>query len=65
MAGDEMDGLGPSHCRDGNYGLTVADLRIINEQKGYEAVQHIQQKHGSVLEICKLLYTSPNEGRIL
>ena len=62
MAGDEMDGLGPSHCRDGNYGLTVADLRIINEQKGYEAVQHIQQKHGSVLEICKLLFTSPNEG---
>jgi hypothetical protein len=40
MAGDEMDGLGPSHCRDGNYGLTVADLRIINEQKGYEAVRY-------------------------
>lgn len=62
MAGDEVDGLGPSRCRDGNYGISIADLRIINEQKGLEAVEHIQSKYGSVVEICNLLFTSPNEG---
>ncbi|XP_071134662.1 plasma membrane calcium-transporting ATPase 2-like isoform X3 [Mytilus edulis] len=62
MAGEEVDGLGPSRCRDGNYGISIADLRIINEQKGLEAVEHIQSKYGSVVEICNLLFTSPNEG---
>lgn len=64
MAGDDVDGLGPSRCRDGNYGLSVADLRNINEQKGPEAVDLIQNKYGGTLEVCKLLYTSPNEGKI-
>lgn len=60
-----MDGLGPSRCRDGNYGLSIADLRNINEQKGPEAVDLIQNKYGGVVEVCKLLFTSPNEGKII
>ncbi|XP_062608894.1 plasma membrane calcium-transporting ATPase 2-like isoform X4 [Saccostrea cucullata] len=62
MSEDQVDGLGMSRPRDANYGLDVMDLRKIMEHHKHEGYEYIQEKYGGVLELCKQLYTSPNEG---
>ncbi|XP_061187594.1 plasma membrane calcium-transporting ATPase 2-like isoform X2 [Saccostrea echinata] len=62
MAEDQVDGLGMSRPRDANYGLDVMDLRKIMEHHKHEGYEYVQEKYGGVLELCKQLYTSPNEG---
>lgn len=44
------------------YGLTVDELRELMELRGHEAYEMIQTKYGGVMEMCKKLFTSPNEG---
>ena len=55
--GDEIDGHPP------NFRCTLAELRSLMEVRGHEAYQKIQNDYGGVLELCKKLYTSPNEGK--
>ncbi|XP_064604968.1 plasma membrane calcium-transporting ATPase 2-like isoform X2 [Liolophura sinensis] len=56
MAEEEIDG------RPAEYGLSVKELRELMELRGREGYERIQTKYGGVLEMCKKLYTSPNEG---
>lgn len=44
------------------YGLTLMELRELMEFRKQEAYQVIQTKYNGVLEMCKKLYTSSNEG---
>ncbi|ELU11612.1 hypothetical protein CAPTEDRAFT_227483 [Capitella teleta] len=44
------------------FGCTVKELRDLMENRGHEAYAHLQDTYGGVLELCKKLYTSPNEG---
>ena len=62
MAGDEMDGIGLSRPADGQYGIGLMDLRTLMEKRKKEGYDAIQEKYGGVVEMCKKLYTSPNEG---
>ncbi|XP_056000325.1 plasma membrane calcium-transporting ATPase 2-like isoform X5 [Ostrea edulis] len=59
---DQVDGVGMSRPRDATYGLDVMDLRKIMEHHKHEGYDYVQEKYGGVLELCKQLYTSPNEG---
>lgn len=47
---------------DSRYPLTAQELSELMRTRGEEAKQIIEQKYGSVLEICKKLNTSPNDG---
>ncbi|XP_065370729.1 plasma membrane calcium-transporting ATPase 1 isoform X9 [Calliphora vicina] len=47
--------------RPAQYGISLKQLREIMEHRGREGVQKIQE-FGGIMEICKKLYTSPNEG---
>ncbi|KRT78573.1 hydrolase [Oryctes borbonicus] len=47
--------------RPAQYGITLKQLRDLMEHRGREGVVKIQE-FGGVQEICKKLYTSPNEG---
>lgn len=49
--------------RPAQYGLTLTELRELMEVRGAEALERIQSQYGSVFEMCKKLYTSPNEGQ--
>ena len=42
--------------------LTARELSDLMRSRGEEAMQIITDKYGGVLEICKKLKTSPNEG---
>lgn len=48
--------------RPAQYGITLKQLRDLMEHRGREGVIKIQEL-GGVQEICKKLYTSPNEGK--
>lgn len=48
--------------RPAQYGISLKQLRDIMEHRGREGVQKIQE-FGGIMEICKKLYTSPNEGK--
>ncbi|XP_041348838.1 plasma membrane calcium-transporting ATPase 2-like isoform X2 [Gigantopelta aegis] len=48
--------------RPAEYGIQLKDLRDLMKLRGDEAYEYIQTTYGGVLEICKKLYTSPNEG---
>ena len=54
--GDQIDG------RPTEYGLKLEELRELQESRGHEAYEIIQTRYGGVMEMCKKLYTSPNEG---
>ena len=56
---EEIDG------RPAQFGCTVDDLQQLMENRGHDGYQMIQQQYGGVLEICKRLYTSPNEGMLV
>ncbi|KAL6433960.1 hypothetical protein ACFW04_005856 [Cataglyphis niger] len=47
--------------RPAQYGVTLKQLRELMELRGREGVNKINS-YGGVQEICKKLYTSPNEG---
>ncbi|XP_050314581.1 plasma membrane calcium-transporting ATPase 2 isoform X3 [Anthonomus grandis grandis] len=47
--------------RPAQYGITLKQLRDLMEHRGQDGIQKIQEL-GGVQEICKKLYTSPNEG---
>ncbi|KAM8756482.1 plasma membrane calcium-transporting ATPase 2-like isoform 4-T5 [Acanthopagrus schlegelii] len=47
---------------DGDFGVTVADLRDLMELRSGEAVSKIQDTYGDVQGICRRLKTSPIEG---
>lgn len=62
MAEDQVDGLGMSRPRDSSYGVDVMELRKIMEHHKQEGYDYVQEKYGGVLDLCRHLYTSPNEG---
>ncbi|XP_060516271.1 plasma membrane calcium-transporting ATPase 2 isoform X2 [Cylas formicarius] len=47
--------------RPAQYGISLKQLRDLMEHRGREGIQKVQDL-GGVQEICKKLYTSPNEG---
>ncbi|GAB6019398.1 Plasma membrane calcium-transporting ATPase 3, variant 3 [Chamberlinius hualienensis] len=48
--------------RPARYGVTVLQLQKLMECRGREAVERINNEFGGIQEICRLVYTSPNEG---
>lgn len=50
--------------RPAQYGISLKQLRELMENRGREGVQKLQE-FGGVQELCKKLYTSPNEGKNL
>lgn len=48
--------------RPAQYGLSLKTLRELMEHRGREGIARIQEL-GGVQELCKKLYTSPNEGK--
>lgn len=48
--------------RPAQYGISLRNLRELMEHRGREGIVRIQE-HGGIQEICKKLYTSPNEGK--
>lgn len=50
--------------RPAQYGITLKQLRELMELRGREGVSKING-YGGVQEICKKLYTSPSEGKII
>lgn len=50
--------------RPAQYGVTLKQLRELMELRGREGVNKINS-YGGVQEICKKLYTSPSEGKII
>lgn len=47
--------------RPAQYGITLKQLRELMEHRGPEGIQKIKAL-GGAQDICKKLYTSPNEG---
>jgi len=47
--------------RPAQYGITLKQLRELMEARGHEGIAKVQD-YGGVQDICKKLYTSPNEG---
>jgi len=47
---------------DGEFGVTLAELRELMELRGTDALQRIQTQYSGVLELCRRLCTSPTEG---
>ena len=50
--------------RPAQYGLTLRQLRELMELRGREACEQLN-RYGGVREICKKIYTSPTEGKII
>ncbi len=50
--------------RPARFGCSLKELRELMEHRSHEGYQKIMNDYGGVLELCKRLYTSPNEGRI-
>lgn len=50
---------------DGEFGVTLLELRDLMELRSAEAVNKIQDAYGDVPGICRRLKTSPIEGRRL
>ncbi|EDX15955.1 GD21401 [Drosophila simulans] len=47
--------------RPAQYGISLKQLRELMEHRGREGVMKIAE-NGGIHELCKKLYTSPNEG---
>lgn len=48
---------------DGDFGITLPELRALMELRSTDALRKIQESYGDVYGICTKLKTSPNEGR--
>ncbi|XP_065742689.1 plasma membrane calcium-transporting ATPase 1 isoform X4 [Phocoena phocoena] len=46
---------------DGDFGITLAELRALMELRSTDALRKIQESYGDVYGICARLKTSPNE----
>uniref|UniRef100_A0A8C0D130 Calcium-transporting ATPase n=1 Tax=Balaenoptera musculus TaxID=9771 RepID=A0A8C0D130_BALMU len=46
---------------DGDFGITLAELRALMELRSTDALRKIQESYGDVYGICTRLKTSPNE----
>ncbi|XP_013791136.1 plasma membrane calcium-transporting ATPase 2-like, partial [Limulus polyphemus] len=53
---------GATDGRPTQYGLACKELQELMETRGFEAIETIIGRYGSVQEICRKLYTSPTEG---
>ena len=63
---DQPDGLVLGRpTQEGQYGMQLMELRGLMEKRGHEAHEIINEKYNGVVEMCKLLYTSPHEGNYL
>jgi len=49
--------------RPAQYGISLKQLRELMEHRGPEGVNKIAE-FGGIHELCKKLYTSPNEGKL-
>lgn len=49
--------------RPTQYGVSLKTLRELMEHRGREGIARINEI-GGVQELCKKLYTSPNEGKL-
>ncbi|XP_013205781.1 plasma membrane calcium-transporting ATPase 1 isoform X2 [Chionomys nivalis] len=47
---------------DGDFGITLPELRALMELRSTDALRKIQESYGDVYGICTKLKTSPNEG---
>ena len=47
---------------DAGFGCTLMELRALMENRGHEGYQKLQVDYGGVVELCKRMKTSPNEG---
>lgn len=47
---------------EGEFGISVMELRELMELRGPEAVNKISERYGDVQGICRRLKTSPIEG---
>lgn len=47
--------------RPAQYGISLKQLRELMEHRGREGIAKINE-YGGIQDICKKLYTSPNEG---
>ncbi|CAO2581531.1 Plasma membrane calcium-transporting ATPase 1 [Lemmus lemmus] len=47
---------------DGDFGISLAELRALMELRSTDALRKIQESYGDVYGICTKLKTSPNEG---
>nr|XP_048274578.1 plasma membrane calcium-transporting ATPase 1 isoform X2 [Myodes glareolus] len=47
---------------DGDFGITLPELRALMELRSTDALRKIQESYGDVYGICAKLKTSPNEG---
>ncbi|CAG0885916.1 unnamed protein product, partial [Darwinula stevensoni] len=52
----------PEALSSTKYGVSLKELRDLMEFRGPEAAERIRNQHGSALELCKKLRTSPTEG---
>lgn len=50
--------------RPAQYGVSLKQLRELMELRGREGVNKMNS-YGGVQEICKKLYTSPSEGKMI
>ena len=48
---------------DGDFGITLTELRALMELRSTDALRKIQESYGDVYGICTKLKTSPNEGK--
>lgn len=48
---------------DGDFGVSMEDLKNLMELRSAEAVNKIQDMYGDVQSICRRLKTSPIEGK--
>lgn len=53
-----MDGRG---CQ-GDFGVSLEELRVLMEFRGAEALQKIQESYGDIEGLCHRLKTSPSNG---
>lgn len=67
MANNSVSYSGVKHTlkeadHDGDFGITLAELRALMELRSTDALRKIQESYGDVYGICTRLKTSPNEG---
>ncbi|XP_019516982.1 PREDICTED: plasma membrane calcium-transporting ATPase 1 [Hipposideros armiger] len=67
MANNSVSYSGVKHTlkeanHEGDFGITLAELRALMELRSTDALRKIQESYGDVYGICTRLKTSPNEG---
>jgi Ca2+ transporting ATPase len=57
--------MGESPDAAKQFGCSLDELRDLMQHRGPDAYQLLQTNYGGVLELCKHLKTSPNEGEFM